>query len=116
MDPKRREGLSNVDISRLAAEDAKKVFKETCIDPFEEAVDKDVVPYIHVSSLSSFFCSLYHTSNIPAARPGHEETLRNLIRLTYDNVYRYIRPASGVLKLAVAHNLTGPSMSHGVNA
>jgi hypothetical protein len=100
MDATRREGLSAEDLSRLAEGDAKNVLKKICFDPFEESVDKDVVPHIHVSSLSSLFCSLCPTSNSPAASPGHEATLHNLIQLTYDNVYKYLKTPSIVSAIA----------------
>lgn len=100
MDATRREGLSTEDICRLAEGDAKKVLQKICIDPFEKSVDKDVVPHIHVSSLSNLFSSLCYKSNIPAAKRGHEPTLHNLIQLTYDNVYKYLKTPSIVTAIA----------------
>jgi hypothetical protein len=97
MDPSRRNGLSKEQISKLAEE----VLKKICINPFEESVGKDIVPHIHVSSLSNLFCSLlHHTSNIPAAEPGHETTLLGLIQLTYNSVYNYLKAPSIVSAVA----------------
>ena len=99
MDSIRREGLSKENISRLAEADAEKMFKKICSVPFEESVDKDTVPQIYVSSWSSLLARCA-TSNIPAANRGHEATLHNLIQLTFDNVYKYLKTPSIVSAIA----------------
>jgi hypothetical protein len=69
MDPSRREGLSAEEFSKLAEEDAEGVLKKICFDPFEESVGKDVVPYIHVSSMSNTFAR-YYTAYLTFLQPN----------------------------------------------
>jgi hypothetical protein len=69
MDPSRREGLSAEEFSKLAEEDAEGVLKKICFDPFEESVGKNVVPYIHVSSMSNP-AARYYTAYLTFLQPN----------------------------------------------
>jgi hypothetical protein len=72
MDPSLRQTLDEGRISELLKQDADAALKKVCIDPFEKQVKKKV-PYITVST-----------------RKGYENTLRDLVRLTFDNVREHV--------------------------
>ncbi|RDB24100.1 hypothetical protein Hypma_008541 [Hypsizygus marmoreus] len=81
-DPSICEGLSGDALTKLAAEKAAAKVQEECIKPFEEWVDRKV-PHVTVST-----------------EPNYRHMLLELIKVTYEDVYKYIQEASIVTAIA----------------
>jgi len=97
------EGPPQKEFFQLAEDNAKAELEKVCIDPFKEWVGKEMVPHVHISSLStSLIWMLPYMPNTSSciAEKGHELTLTKLIQLTYDEVYKYLKDASIVTAIA----------------
>jgi len=98
---RQQSGLAADKLSKLAEKKAEADLQTLCIEPLENLVDKDVVPRIAVSSSSSSHCrSSRHIYPSITATQGYEKTLKDLIKLTYNNVFEYIETASVVTAIA----------------